>query len=53
MTTRGPDLHRRSTAVQTVHLLLAAAAAIVIAVASQGLPSAPSDCGDGTFCDAG
>lgn len=36
MTTRGPKLNGPSRALQTAHLVLAALAAIVVAVVSQG-----------------
>ena len=39
MTPSGPDLQRRSRILQTAHLVLAAIAAIVIAVATQGWPA--------------
>ena len=38
MNTRAPKPQDRSRAIQTAHLLLAALAAIIIAVASQGWP---------------
>lgn len=51
MTTRGPELNGRSRALQTVHLVLAALAALIIAVASQGWPSATERCDTGSVCD--
>lgn len=51
MTTRQPATHARSRALQTVHLVLAAVAAIVIAVASQGGPSPAASCEAGAACD--
>lgn len=53
MTTRDTPPRGRSRALQTAHLLLAALAAVVIAVASQGWPPSDGPCETGTTCDAG
>lgn len=51
MTMQNPAKPGRSKALQTVHLLLAALAAIVIAVTSQGWPSPIAPCEPGPVCD--
>ncbi len=51
MTTRPPARQERSRALQTAHLVLAALAAIVIAVASQGWPSSGAACEAGRTCE--
>lgn len=53
MTTSGPELRGRSRILQTAHVLLAALAAIVIAVAAQGWPASEPRCDGGTACDGG
>lgn len=53
MTTSGPELQGRSRILQTAHLVLAAFAAIVIAVAAQGWPVSEPRCDGGTTCDGG
>lgn len=52
MTTRQTARTGRTYTRQTVHLLLAALAAVVIAVASQGWPSTAVSCEAATACDA-
>lgn len=52
MTTRQPARTGRTRTLQAVHLLLAALAAVVIAVASQGWPSSAASCEAATGCDA-
>lgn len=51
MTTKDAATPGRSRAQQAVHLLLAALAAVVIAVASQGWPSPAVSCEAGSTCD--
>ncbi|MFC5344400.1 hypothetical protein ACETK8_17200 [Brevundimonas staleyi] len=51
MTTREPTPYAGSRTLQTAHLVLAALAAIVIAVASQGWPSSGDRCEPGSVCD--
>lgn len=50
MTTRQPA---RTRMLQMLHLLLAAVAAVVIAVALQGWPSPAVSCDPAAACDAG
>ena len=52
MTTRQPARTGRTRTLQTVQLLLAALAAVVIAVASQGWPSPAVSCEISSACDA-
>ena len=52
MTTRQPARTGRTRTRQKVHLLLAALAAVVIAVASQGWPSPDVSCEAASACDA-
>lgn len=47
MTTDDPGTQTGPRLVQTAHLILAALAAVIIAVASQGLPADPG-CDDGS-----
>ncbi|WP_396594380.1 hypothetical protein [Brevundimonas sp. R86498] len=50
MTTLGPEVRTPSGRTQILHVVLAAVAALIIAVASQGWPESPSRC-DGAACD--
>lgn len=50
MTTLGPEVRTPSRRTQILHIVFAAVAALVIAVASQGWPESPSRC-DRAVCD--
>lgn len=52
MTTRHLARAGRTRTLQTLHLLLAALAAVVIVVASQGWPSPAASCEAASACEA-
>lgn len=52
MTTGDPVPHGRQRVIETLHLLAAALAAVVIAIASQGWPASEATCERGNVCIA-